>query len=129
MRRGNGAIINVFSVGTKLPYPRRADYISAKMSLVGLTRVLAHEPGPFGITANCVSPGLVDNERGAEAQARLAAALGVSVDDAREIILSRSPLGRTVPLAHISSMVRYLASEHRRSMTGQDIGVAAGVAF
>jgi 3-oxoacyl-[acyl-carrier protein] reductase len=129
MERRGGAIINVSSIGTKIPAPKRVDYVATKMGMVGITRVLAHELGPYDITVNAISPGLVDNERGQEAQERLAKAWDISFDKARKALLSRSPLGRIIPQSHISAMVRFLASDLGRSITGQDIDVAAGVAF
>jgi NAD(P)-dependent dehydrogenase (short-subunit alcohol dehydrogenase family) len=127
MERRAGAIVNVSSTATKIRSPFRAGYVASKMGLIGLTRVLAQELGPYGIRVNAVSPGFVDGERSDEAQELMARNEGVSREDVRRRILSASPLNRSVPPEDISSMVRYLASDLGRSMTGQDIEVAAGM--
>ena len=129
MDRRSGAIINISSLATKIPSPKRVAYVAPKMGMVGITRVLAHELGPYNIRVNTVSPGLVDGERSQEAQERMSESLGMSIDDVRDMVLARSPLHRSVPPSDISTMVRYLASEYGRSITGQDIDVATGMAF
>jgi hypothetical protein len=55
--------------------------------------------------------------------------LGMPIERVRQMLLARSPLGRSVPPGDVSAMIRYLASEFGRSTTGQDIDVAAGMAF
>jgi len=45
---------------------QRAHVVTAKAALGGLTRALAHELAPFGITVNCISPGMIDTERSSE---------------------------------------------------------------
>jgi NAD(P)-dependent dehydrogenase (short-subunit alcohol dehydrogenase family) len=127
MERRNGAIVNISSTGTKIRSPFRAAYVATKMGMVGLSKVLAQELGPYGIRVNVVSPGFVDGERADEAQALMAKNEGVSKEVVRNRILALSPLGRSVPPQDISAMVRYLASELGRSLTGQDIDVAAGM--
>jgi NAD(P)-dependent dehydrogenase (short-subunit alcohol dehydrogenase family) len=127
MEKRSGAIVNISSTGTKMRSPFRAAYVATKMGMVGLSKVLAQELGPYGIRVNVVSPGFVDGERSDEAQALMAKNEGVSKDEVRRRILALSPLNRSVPPADISSMVRYLASDLGRSLTGQDIDVAAGM--
>jgi NAD(P)-dependent dehydrogenase (short-subunit alcohol dehydrogenase family) len=127
MERRSGAIVNISSTGTKIRSPFRAAYVASKMGMVGLTRVLAQELGPYGIRVNIVSPGFVDGERSDEAQELMAKNEGVSKEEVRRRILALSPLNRSVPPGDISNMVRYLASDLGRSLTGQDFEVAAGM--
>jgi len=129
MDRKSGAIVNVSSVGVKIPSPMRVPYVATKMGMHGITRVLAHELGPYNIRVNTVSPGFVDGERSDEVQERMAKNRGIPKDEMRHIMLQASPLRRSVPPGDISNMVRYLASDFGASLTGQDIDVAAGLAF
>jgi NAD(P)-dependent dehydrogenase (short-subunit alcohol dehydrogenase family) len=129
MERKSGSIVNVSSIGPKIPSPFRAPYGATKMGMIGITRVLAHELGPYNIRVNAVSPGFVDGEQCDEVQEMMARNRVVPKDEMRKIMLSASPLKRSVPLGDISAMIRYLASDAGRSMTGQDINVDAGLTF
>ena len=57
---GRGKIVNIGSISPLLGNPGRAAYASAKGGIVGLTHTMARELGPFGITVNCVAPGLIE---------------------------------------------------------------------
>jgi 3-oxoacyl-[acyl-carrier protein] reductase len=129
MDRRTGAIVNVSSLATKVPSPKRVAYVATKMGIVGITRVLAHELGPYNITVNTVSPGFIDGERSQEVQEHMSKSLDMPIESVLQMLLARSPLGRSVPPGDVSAMIRYLASEFGRSITGQDIDVAAGMAF
>ena len=62
-RAEHGKIVNIGSVTGKQPLPNRSPYAAAKLGVVGLTRTLAHEVGPSGISVNLISPWLVEGER------------------------------------------------------------------
>ncbi len=57
--QGYGRICNIASIGGKHGAPEQAHYSASKAAVMGFTRVLAQEVGPFGITANCVCPGII----------------------------------------------------------------------
>jgi NAD(P)-dependent dehydrogenase (short-subunit alcohol dehydrogenase family) len=129
MDRRSGAIVNVSSAGTSFPSPRRSDYIGSKGGMVQLTRVLAHELGPYNIRVNTVTPGFIDGERAREAQSLLAKRRGVTLAEVEEEFLSASPLHRKVPPEDISNLICFLTSDFGATITGQNIHVDAGLAF
>ena len=62
--RGYGRIVNIASIGGKHGAPEQAHYSASKAAVMGFTRVLAQEAGPFGVTANCICPGIIVTEMG-----------------------------------------------------------------
>ncbi|HWT64260.1 MAG TPA: SDR family NAD(P)-dependent oxidoreductase, partial [Ochrobactrum sp.] len=59
-----GRIVNIASIGGKHGAPEQAHYSASKAAVMGFTRVLAQEVGTFGITANCVCPGIILTDMG-----------------------------------------------------------------
>jgi len=120
-RHGAGRIVNISSgAGLQVSLTGIQAYASAKAGLIGLTRQLAHELGPFGITVNCVAPGFVPcnpttrrqwDAYGTEGQRRLV-----------ESIATRR-LGKPEDIAHA---VIFLASEFAPWITGQTLAVDGG---
>ena len=95
--------------------------------MTGLSRTLANELGPQGITVNCVCPGfhLTDRMRalwGAQAEGQ-----GVSFDAALERAAARVPLRRIGDPQEFGDTVTFLASERAGYITGQSIVVDGGV--
>jgi len=109
-----GAVINIGGMTAYTGASMRAHVVTAKAALGGLTRALAHELAPFGITVNCVSPGLIDTvrKRGKAAPAHHA--------DHRPL------LGRRGRVDEIASAVVWLAGPGGRFTTGQTIHVNGG---
>lgn len=125
--RGSGSIVIIGSMTGKRPLVGRTPYAASKMALVGLTRTLAAEVGPYGIRVNLVSPGPVEGERIEWVIERQAETLGVTVDEARARFTSASPLGRLVPPQDVAAATVFLASGLSASITGEDLNVSAGV--
>ncbi|MBV8989487.1 MAG: SDR family oxidoreductase, partial [Solirubrobacterales bacterium] len=97
------------------------------LGLVGLVRTLAWETGPHGIRVNLISPGFVAGpriERVIEGQAQ---ALGVTPVQAREGLLSASPMARLTEPEDVAACAVFLASPGAASITGEDLNVSAGV--
>jgi 3-hydroxybutyrate dehydrogenase len=126
-RNGWGRIVNISSVNGKRGDPGKAAYCSAKHGLIGLTRVAALETATDGITVNAICPGLVDTPLIQKQLAGLAAMHGLSTDEALDrVYLSSVPQKRMLDPSEIAAMVRYLASDDGRGITGQAINVSAG---
>ncbi len=123
-RQGKGTIVNFSSVGADIG---RADggfayaaYAAAKAGVTGLTRHLAVELGPFGITVNCVCPGAVLSERIA---ARYEGQWG---PDQRSKALKGTPLGRMGQPEELAAAVAFLASDDASFITGITLDVNGG---
>jgi len=118
---GWGRIVNISSgAGLRVSLTGIQAYASAKAGLIGLTRQLAHELGPSGITVNCVAPGFVrcnpTTERqwdayGKEGQERLVGSIATR------------RLGRPEDIAHA---VLFFASDYASWITGQTLSVDGG---
>jgi NAD(P)-dependent dehydrogenase (short-subunit alcohol dehydrogenase family) len=125
-RAGHGKIVNIGSATGKRPLVNRASYAAAKLGLVGLTRTLAHELGPEGISVNTISPFLVHNTRLDGVIATMAAARGISTDALWTEYTQETAFGRAVTEADVSRLVLFLASSAADDITGEDWNVTAG---
>jgi 2-hydroxycyclohexanecarboxyl-CoA dehydrogenase len=117
---GWGRIVNISSSSTHSGSPFQAHYVAAKSAVNGLTKTLALEYGPCGITANVVPPGSIDTPmlRRAEADG----VLGGSVDE----IAAGLPVRRIGTPADIAAACSFLASEEAGYITGQILSVSGG---
>lgn len=116
-RLGRGSIINVASVAASRPVAGMAAYATSKAAIVGLTRAIAVELAPLGITVNAISPGPVLTPTTAEAHAGPIGAVY------RAVI----PLGRPADPADVAGAAVYLASEGAQYVTGVDLRVDGGL--
>ncbi|MEV4217875.1 MULTISPECIES: SDR family NAD(P)-dependent oxidoreductase [Nonomuraea] len=111
-----GRIVTIgSSLAERVPYPGWTLYAMSKSALSGLTKGLARDLGPRGITANLVHPGSTDTE--------MNPADGPDADDER----SYTALGRYCDPGDIAATVSHLVGEGGRSITGAAIAVDAGV--
>ena len=116
----NGTIINIGGVAAHTGARNAAAMITAKAGLLGLTRALAHELGPMGITVNCVAPASM---RSADDDAARAAQLSSLYGH------EKTPLGRAGTMEEVSEAVVSLCGRAWRYMTGQVIHINGGVFF
>jgi len=123
--RGFGRLIFIGGHSAQSGAPGASATGAAKNGLFGLTKALAKELGPDGITANCISPGVIDTERVSAADA---AATGlVHLEGHRMRALERVPARRAGHQEEIASVAHFLCSDAAAYVTGQVIGVNGGL--
>ena len=127
LARRSGNILMIGSMTGKRPLFGRAPYAAAKLGLVGLTRTLAWETGPYNVRVNLISPGPVEGERIGRVLADLANSQDISVEEARQRFLRDAALERMAPPDDIANAALYLASDLSGSTTGEDLNVSSGI--
>ena len=120
-RAGRGRIINISSgAGLGPSLTGIQAYCSAKHAVLGLTRQLAHELGPFGITVNSVAPGFVRTNEASEKQWASYGAEG------QRALVERIAMKRLGTAQDIANAVVFFASELARFVSGQVLQVDGG---
>lgn len=115
---GPGRIINVSSVHEDLPMPTNSPYCAAKGGVRMLTRTIAVELAPHGITVNNIAPGAVDTPMDAPLKEH---------PDQMEKLISEIPVGRMARPEKIAAMAVYLASGAAAYVTGSTFLIDAGM--
>lgn len=120
-RQGYGRIVNISSrAGLQISLTGIQAYASAKAGQIGLTRQLAHELGPFGITVNSIAPGFVRSNPTTERQWQ---ALG---EDGQRALVEGIALKRLGTPVDIVNGVLFFASDFAGWITGQVLSVDGG---
>jgi 2-hydroxycyclohexanecarboxyl-CoA dehydrogenase len=111
---GWGRVINITSSSTQSGSPGQGHYVASKGGLLGLTKALALEFAPSGVTFNMVPPGFIDTPM-----------LRAAPIDA-DAFATTTPMKRAGTPADMAGAVAYLASEEAGYITGQTISVNGG---
>jgi len=122
-----GRIINLASNYGLAGTMRRADYVSTKHGLVGLTKVAALEGLPYNITANAICPGATLTPNARKLVAARMAAKGLSEEDATTDYLSdRQPSRRFIAPEKVGAFAAFLCSEDASEITGSPLTIDGG---
>jgi 3-oxoacyl-[acyl-carrier protein] reductase len=116
MRRQHwGRIINMGAVGAERAFGQAtiSAYAAAKAAVVSFTRSLAIEEAKHGITVNVINPSNVDEK-------------DLTLDEARKIRDTRSPIGRPPSAEDVAAAVKFFASDEADFITGQVLNVSGG---
>ena len=116
--KGTGRIINVSSVVGLMGNAGQANYAASKAGLIGLTKSVARELAPRGVTCNAVAPGFIETD--------MTAGLSAEV---REGYDKQIPLGYMGSAQDVAEVVAFLASPAARYMTGEVVRVDGGIAM
>lgn len=118
--QGYGRIVNIASIGGKHGAPEQAHYSASKAAVMGFSRVLAQEVGPFGITVNCVCPGIILTEMGR---------VNLNDPDLRKTWIARTAMARIGMPEDVVGPVTFFASDAAAFVTGQTLNVDGGIVF
>jgi 3-oxoacyl-[acyl-carrier protein] reductase len=124
--RRSGRIVNIGGTFGLRGRAGRAAYSASKWGLRGLTKSAALEAGPYGVTVNCVCPGMVEGERFDRVRSDMASRLGITPDEARDRMASEYALKRISTDQDVAGAVLFLLGPGARQVTGQDIAVDGG---
>jgi NAD(P)-dependent dehydrogenase (short-subunit alcohol dehydrogenase family) len=112
---GSGRIVNVASDAALYGSPRLAHYIASKGALIALTRAMARENGPYGVTVNAVAPGLTESE----STVRIPA-------ERHELYRLNRAVPRPQQPDDVAGLIAFLLGEESGYVTGQTLAVNGG---
>jgi NAD(P)-dependent dehydrogenase (short-subunit alcohol dehydrogenase family) len=116
---GGGSIINFSSIAWRYGADPMTAYVTAKSAVIGLTRALARNFGPFNVRVNAIEPGAVMT--GKQRQ------LWYPTQDQVDAMINRQKIKRELLPGEVARAVLFLASEDSRMITGQTLVVDAGM--
>lgn len=116
-RQQSGRIVTVSSTAGQRGEAFHSHYAASKGGIISITKSLASELGPHGITVNCVAPGWVDTDMSAG-----------PLRDRREFekIIAAIPLRRVASAEDVADAIVFLASDLARHITGEILNVNGG---
>lgn len=111
-----GRIINISSVWGQTGASCEAVYSASKAGIIGLTKALAKEYAPSGITVNCIAPGVIDTDM-----------MSRFSDEEKAAVCEEIPVGRMGKADEVAEAVAFFASPFSSYITGQILGVNGGM--
>ncbi|MGW5188613.1 SDR family oxidoreductase [Kribbella sp. NPDC004138] len=128
--RGAGAIVHVSSIQRRMPlHEATLGYAAAKAALTTYSKGLSNEVAAHGIRVNVVSPGAIRTTSADHLADRIAAARGLTRDEAWQDILASLggvPLQRAAEPGEVADLVAFLVSDRASAITGADFTIDAG---
>src|SRR5215208_390800 len=125
--KGWGRVVNISSVHGLRASPYKSAYVSAKHGLEGLSKTVALEGGPKGVTSNCVNPAYVKTPLVEKQIADQAKIHGISEDEVIEkIMLTEPAIKRLIEPEEVAELVVFLCSKEASFINGASIVMDGG---
>ena len=122
-----GRVVNISSAHGLRASPYKSAYVTAKHALEGLSKVVALEGGPHGVTSNCVNPAYVRTPLVEKQIAEQAAVHGIPESEVVErIMLTESVVKRLIEPDEVAALVAYLAGPEAGMVTGTSVSMDGG---
>lgn len=115
IRQQSGRIINISSMWGVVGASCEVHYSAAKAAVIGMTKALAKEVGPSGITVNCIAPGVIKTPM-----------LDVFTPEDLQVLADETPMGRLGTGEDVAALALFLADEKAGFITGQTICADGG---
>jgi 3-oxoacyl-[acyl-carrier protein] reductase len=126
-KSGRGRIINMSSTSVKQPIEQLVLSNSIRAAVIGMAKTLANEVGRYGITVNNVAPGRFSTDRIRQLDRARAQALGITEEEAGNLMREQIPLGRYGKPEELAYLVVFLASDKAAYINGTTIQVDGGM--
>ena len=127
MAQKSGSIINISSMAGKTSFPASAEYSASKSGVIGLTRSVAMELAPYGVTANAICPGNTLTDMVRKVAAEVGERDGLTAEEWLQVRANDCPMKRLAEPWEIAGVAAFLASTDSRYLTGQAIEVDGGM--
>jgi 3-hydroxybutyrate dehydrogenase len=125
--RGYGRIVNISSAHGLVASPYKVGYVTAKHAIQGMSKVVAVEGAPHGVTSNCINPGYVRTPLVEKQIADQAKAHGIPEQEVVEtVLLTRSAIKRLAEPGEIGRLAVYLCSADAAYITGASLPIDGG---
>jgi NAD(P)-dependent dehydrogenase (short-subunit alcohol dehydrogenase family) len=121
-----GRMIAIASTAGLKGYPYVSGYCAAKHGVIGLTRALALELAPLGITVNAICPGFVETPMLERSLANIVEKTGMSIEDATKSLTKNNPQRRFVQTDEVAGTALWLCSDAARSVNGHTLTLSGG---
>ena len=116
MKRKSGSIINMSSVAGAYGNPAQTNYAASKAGIIGFTKTLAKEVGPYNVRVNAVAPGFIHTDMTSDLPQKVI-----------DRVMPNIPMRRIGDVQEVANLVSFLASDLASYITAQTIHVDGGV--
>ncbi|HEX9787674.1 MAG TPA: SDR family NAD(P)-dependent oxidoreductase [Candidatus Binatia bacterium] len=126
IKQKSGSIVSISGTAGKEGMALRGSLCAAKWGLLGLTQTIAKEAGPYGVRANVICPGGMDEPDLREMYAERAKGLGMEFSQLEKQVLELTPLRKYAQHDEVAKAALFLASSDSSHTTGESLNVSGG---